>query len=200
MLEFLFNEIQQELFELGRIFYLVYLVWYIVAVLWFIVNPRQNWFYTVNYYCNNSSKDNYISSWNVFQFKFFKMIVVIFYAGIEPMRVLLRLPKAFKRGHSTTASRNTIMIKTLEESPLKKVNEVLDLGFHKYGQWYEVDFDEVWIFVKNQPRHKSVKRFYHYINNKVLKHSGNQLKLTFPEYRTGEINVLYMKIIGVKKS
>ena len=199
MLEILLNEIKQGLLELGRFFCLVYLVWYFVAVLWFIVNPRINWRYTVNHYSNNSTKDSYISSWNVFQYKFLKMIVIIFYSIIEPMEVLLKLPKAIKRGHSTTASRNTIMTTTLEKLPLKKVNKNLNLWFNKNGEWYNIDFDEVWIFVKSQPSHKNVKRFHHYINNKVLKHSGHLLKLTFPEYRTGEINVLYMKIIEVKK-
>lgn len=200
MLELLLNEIKQGLWELGRFFCLAYLVWYLLSVLWFIVNPRTSWLYTVNHYLNNSTKDGYISSWNVFQYKFFKMIVVLFYAVIEPMEVLLRLPKAIQRGHSTTASRNTIMTKTLEEAPLKKVNEALDLWFHKNGEWYLVDFDDVFVFVRFQPSHKNVKRFYHYVNNKVLKCSGNQLKLSFPEYRTGDINVLYMKIIEVKNN
>lgn len=200
MLEFLLNEIKQELLEVGRTFYLLYLVWYILSVLWFTVNPKISWLYTVKYFDNNSTKDNHISSWNVFQFKFFKMIIVIFYAGIEPMKVFLKLPKAIKRGHSTTASRNTIITKILEESPLKKVNEDLNLWCHNNGEWYHVDFDDVFVFVKFQPSHKNVKRFYRYVNNKVLKYSGNQLQLTFPEYRTGEINVLYMKIIEVKNN
>lgn len=200
MLELILNEIKQVLLELGRIFCLVYLVWYLVAVLWFIVNPRTNWLYTVNHYYNNSTKDNYISFGNVFQYKFLKMIIVIFYAGIEPMNVLLRLPTAFKRSHNTTASRNTIMIKTLEEAPLKKIGEVLNLWCHRNGEWYYVDFNDVFIFVRFQPSHKNVRRFYRYVNNKVLKYSGNQLQLTLPEYRTGEINVLYMQIIEVKKS
>ena len=92
MLEFIINELKQGLFEIGRFFYLSFLVWYIVAVLWFIVNPRISWHYTVNRYYNNSTKDNYVSSWNVFQYKFLKMIVIVFYAGIEPMEVLFRLP------------------------------------------------------------------------------------------------------------
>lgn len=198
MLEILLNEIKQGLLELGRFFFLVYLVWYFVAVLWFIVNPRTNWRYTVNHYYNNSTKDSYISSWNVFQYKFLKMIVIIFYSIIEPMEVLLGLPKAIKRGHNTTASRNMIMTKTLEELPLKKVHENLNLWFRKNGEWYNIDFDEVWIFVKSQPDHKNVKRFHNKINNKVLKYSDELLELTFPEYRFGEINVLYMKIIEVK--
>ncbi|HEM5176067.1 TPA: hypothetical protein U1311_001484 [Streptococcus suis] len=199
MLEILLNEIKQGLLELGRFFCLVYLVWYFVAVLWFIVNPRVSWLYRVNYYSNNSTKDSYISSWNVFQYKFLKMIVIIFYSIIEPMEVILRLPKAIKRGHATTASRNTIITETLEKLPLKKVNKNLGLWFNKYGEWYNVYFDEVWIFVGGQPSHKNVKRFYDYINNKILEYSGNQLMLTFPEYRRGEIHVLYMKIVEVKK-
>lgn len=139
MLEFIINELKQGLFEIGRFFYLSFLVWYIVVVLWFIVNPRMSWLYTINHYYNNSTKDNYISSWNVFQYKFLKMIVIIFYAGIEPMEVLLRLPKVIKRGHSTTASRNTIMTTTLEKLPLKRVNKNLNLWFHKNGEWYNID-------------------------------------------------------------
>ncbi|NQQ32451.1 hypothetical protein HO875_02630 [Streptococcus suis] len=199
MLEILLNEIKQGLLELGRFFCLVYLVWYFLAVLWFIVNPRVSWLYRVNHYSNNSTKDSYISSWNVFQYKFLKMIVIIFYSIIEPMEVLLRLPKAIKRSHNTTASRNMIMITTLEELPLKKVHKKLDLWFNKHGEWYTVDFDEVWIFVKSQPSSKNVKLFHNKINSKVLKQSGKLLELTFPEYRTGEINVLYMKIVEVKK-
>lgn len=199
MLGFLLNEIKQQLLEVGRTFYLLYLVWYILSVLWFTVNPKMSWLYTVKYFDNNSTKDNHISSWNVFQFKFFKMIIVIFYAGIEPMKVLLSLPKAIKKWNNTTASRNIIITKTLEEASLKKVNKDLNLGYQKNGEWYHVDFDDVVVFVRFQPSHKNVKRFYHYVNNKVLKFSGDQLKLTFPEYRTGDINVLYMKIIEVKK-
>lgn len=199
MLEILLNEIKSGLMELGRIICLVYLFWYFVTVLWFIVNPRVSWLYRVNYHYNNSTKDSYISSRNVFQYKFLKMIVIIFYSIIEPMEVLLRLPKAIKRSHNTNASRNMIMITTLEELPLKKVHEKLDLWFHKYGEWYNIDFDEVWIFVKSQPSSKNVKLFHNKINSKVLKHSEKLLELTFPEYRTGEINVLYMKIVEVKK-
>lgn len=201
MLEFILSEIKQDLFELGRMFYLVYLVWYIVAVLWFIVNPRQSWLYTVKHYCNSSTKDSYISAWNVFQFKFLKMIVIVFYAGVEPMKVLLSLPKAIKKRNNTTASRNLIMITTLEGLPLKKVNDALNIWCHKNGEWYHVDFDDVFVFVRLQPSHKNLKRFYRHVNNKVLKYSGNQLILTFPEYyRTGNINVLYMKIIEVKNN
>lgn len=198
MLEFIINELKQGFFEIGRFFYLSFLVWYVVAVLWFIVNPRKSWLYTVNYYCNNSTKDSYVSTWNVFQFKFLKMIVIVFYAGIEPMKVLLSLPKAIKKWNNTTASRNIIITRTLEESPLKKINENLNLWSHKNGEWYNVDFNDIWIFVRCQPSHKNIKLFYRYVNNKVLKYSGNQLKLTFPEYRTGDINALYMKIIEVK--
>lgn len=194
------DELQQELWEMGRTLYLFFLIWYLLLIIWFLVNPRKSWLYTVNYYYLSIYKNvGYISSTNVFAKKIIRFTTILFYAGIEPLYVLWRTPKAISKSHNTPVSRNTAMVYALERLPMEKVHQYIKLCFYKNGEWYDIDFDEVRIFVIEEPDIEGLRQFYNLLNKRLIKYSGKYLKLTFPKYQTGELNILFMKIIEVKK-
>lgn len=200
MFEVFLNEIRQILFEVGRSFYLSLLAWYVLSILWYLVNPKISWKYTENQFYKSIKKDvNYISSHNIFAQNLSRFIVRLYFAGLEPTYTLLRIPKTIKKNDGTLASRNTVMTVSLEKLPLSDIRKNLKLYFLSNDEWYDIDFDEVRIFVVEEPNIQQTRDFHNHLNNQVRNLSGKQLMLSYPIYQSGEINVLFMKIVKVKR-
>lgn len=191
---------KEALWEAGRSFFLFFLTFYIVSVLWYLVNPKQSWLYSVNARAQQFyEKVDYISFANVMLFKFFKVLIITWYAGLQPIVNLIQLPKMIERGDDTFCDRFTIIIQSLEELPLKKITSALGLHFQKNGEWYAIDHDIIYIFVIEAPPYHQVKKLTSVLNRKIKKYSGNQLHLSSPKYQQGEINVIKFKILVTRR-